>query len=76
MTQAIREELSGRVKRDESEHDNVDWNQTNAFSISKKYAEINREQTLPCASNFSQMSDVIENYFRLFQNVADTPESN
>ena len=24
MTQAIREELSGRVKRDESEHDNVD----------------------------------------------------
>ena len=63
MTQAIREELSGRVKRDESEHDNVDWNQTNAFSISKKYAEINREQTLPCASNFSQMSDVIENYF-------------
>lgn len=62
MTQPIRE-LSAGVKRDESEHDNVDWNQTNAFSISKKYAEINREQTLPCASNFSQMSDVIENYF-------------
>ena len=40
-----------------------DWNQTNAFSISKKYAKINTEQTLPCASNFSQMSVVIENYF-------------
>ena len=67
MTQPIRtfwRGLKGTKKLDSGLSTTVgDWNQTNAFSISKKYAKINTEQTLPCASNFSQMSVVIENYF-------------